>query len=253
MNTECTAVQLEFPGVGRRRLVARFDGGAISSDAGALLLKAVEARTGLLAGASRCFVDHRDPQRIEHSVEELVSQRVVALALGYEDLNDHDELRHDVLLASVVGKEDPTGSTRVQPRDRGKALAGKSTLNRLELTPDDASGSSRYKKIVADESGLDAWFVEQFVSAHERAPVSIVLDVDATRRPVARSPGGSVLPWLLPLVLLSAVVHILRGAPAVRTASPLEHRWCAGDGGRARTHHCADTSLVATGAGHCSG
>ena len=92
MNTECTAVQLEFPGVGRRRLVARFDGGAISSDAGALLLKAVEARTGLLAGASRCFVDHRDPQRIEHSVEELVSQRVVALALGYEDLNDHDEL-----------------------------------------------------------------------------------------------------------------------------------------------------------------
>ena len=93
---------------------------------------------------------------------------------------DHDELRHDALLASVVGKEDPTGSTRVQPRDRGKALAGKSTLNRLELTPDDASGSSRYKKIVADESGLDALFVEQFVSAHERAPVSIVLDVDAT-------------------------------------------------------------------------
>ena len=184
LNTECTAVQLEFPGVGRRRLVARFDGGAISSDAGALLLKAVEARTGLLAGASRCFVDHRDPQRIEHSVEELVSQRVVALALGYEDLNDHDELRHDALLASVVGKEDPTGSTRVQPRDRGKALAGKSTLNRLELTPDDASGSSRYKKIVADESGFDAWFVEQFVSAHERAPVSIVLDVDATDDPL---------------------------------------------------------------------
>ena len=142
MNTECTAVQLEFPGVGRRRLVARFDGGAISSDAGALLLKEVEARTGLLAGAARCFVDHRDPERIEHSVEELVSQRVVGLALGYEDLNDHDELRHDALLAAVVGKEDPTGSTRVHQRDRGKALAGKSTLNRLELTPDDASGSS---------------------------------------------------------------------------------------------------------------
>ena len=151
MNTECTAVQLEFPGVGRRRLVARFDGGAISSDAGALLLKEVEARTGLLAGAARCFVDHRDPERIEHSVEELVSQRVVGLALGYEDLNDHDELCHDALLAAVVGKEDPTGSTRVHQRDRGKALAGKSTLNRLELTPDEASGSSRYKKIVADE------------------------------------------------------------------------------------------------------
>ena len=84
MSTECTAEQLEFPGVGRRRIVARFDGGAISSDAGALLLKEVEARTGLLAGAGRCFVDHRDPERIEHSVEELVSQRVIGLALGYQ-------------------------------------------------------------------------------------------------------------------------------------------------------------------------
>ena len=184
MKTKCTPRQLEFPGVGRRRIVARFDGGAISSDAGALLLKEVEARTGVLAGAARCFIDHRAPGRIEHSVEELVSQRIVGLALGYEDLNDHDEVRHDALLAAVVGKVDPSGSARVQARDRGKALAGKSTLNRLELTPDDASASSRYKKIVADESGLDALFVEQFVSAHERAPERIVLDVDATDDPL---------------------------------------------------------------------
>ena len=98
---------MEFPGVGRRRIVGRFDGGTLSSDAGALLLRDVEERTGLLAKVSRCFTDYRDPRRIEHSVEDLVAQRVVGLALGYEDLNDHDELRHDPLLAAVTGKHDP--------------------------------------------------------------------------------------------------------------------------------------------------
>ena len=180
MKTECTPCQLEFPGVGRRQIKARFDGGRISSDAGALLLKEVEARTGLLAGAAQCFVDHRDAERIEHSVEELVTQRVVGLALGYEDLNDHDELRHDALLAAVIGKADPTGETRIQERDQGKALAGKSTLNRLELTPSDASPASRYKKIVADEASFDALFVDQFLAAYDKAPKRIVLDVDAT-------------------------------------------------------------------------
>jgi len=168
--TQCTPRQLEFSTVGRRRIVAQFDGGAISSDAGALLLKEVEARTGLLAGAARCFTDHRQPERVEHRVEELVAQRVMGLALGYEDLNDHDELRHDALFAAVVGKVE--------------ALAGKSTLNRLELTRADASAASRYKKIVADEAALDALFVEQFVAAHRRAPKRVVLDLDATDDPL---------------------------------------------------------------------
>ena len=184
MDTECTPQQLEFPGVGRRRIVGRFDGGALSSDAGALLLRDVEARSGLLAKAARCFTDHRDSRRIEHSVEELVSQRVVGLVLGYEDLNDHDELRHDPLLAAVVGKRDPSGAGRERERDRGKALAGKNTLNRLELTPAQADTTSRYKKIVFDEAALDAVFVEHFLDAYPRSPKEIVLDVDATDDPL---------------------------------------------------------------------
>ena len=148
------------------------------------MLKDVEARAGLLGQAARCFIDHRDPERIEHSVEELVSQRVVGLALGYEDLNDHDELRHDPLLAAVVGKSDPTGQDRVRERDRGKALAGKNTLNRLELTPADATARSRYKKIVADAPALDRLFVAHFLGAYARAPRRIVLDVDATDDPL---------------------------------------------------------------------
>ncbi len=184
MLTKCIPDQLEFPGVGRRRVVARFDGGHITSDAGALLLKEVEQRTGLLRRAAQCFVDHRDPDLIEHSVDELVSQRIVGLALGYEDLNDHDRLRYDPLLAAVVGKRDPTGRSRVRARDRGKALAGKSTLNRLELTPPDAGAQSRYKKIVLKPELLDALLVEEFVRSYERAPKQVVFDVDATDDPL---------------------------------------------------------------------
>ena len=133
MSTQCTSTQLEFPEVGRRRLVASFDGGTITSNAGALLLRAVEKCTDVCRRASQCFQDYRDPDLIEHTVEDLVTQRVMAVALGYEDLNDHDTLRRDPLVAAAVGKADPTGENRVRPADRGAALAGKSTLNRLEL------------------------------------------------------------------------------------------------------------------------
>ena len=109
MSTQCTPIQLEFPRVGRRRLVARFGGGRITSNAGALLPQAVEACTQVCRRAARCFQDHRDGRWVEHTVEELVTQRVLGLALGYEDLNDHDTLRRDALLAAVVGKADPTG------------------------------------------------------------------------------------------------------------------------------------------------
>ena len=130
--------------------MGRFDGGRISSDAGGLLLRETERLTGIMAQFAACFTDHRNPERIEHTVEELVAQRVYALTLGYEDLNDHDDLRHDPMLAILVGKKDPLGRTRSRERDRGKALAGKSTLNRLELTPVRADARSRYKKITLD-------------------------------------------------------------------------------------------------------
>src|SRR5689334_7777692 len=149
MRTECISRAFDFQPLGSRAVTARFDGGTITSDAGGLLLREVEAKTGLLADLARCFDDYRDPELIEHSVEELIKQRVFALALGYEDLNDHDQLRTDPLLATLVGKRDVTGEERLSRRDRGQLLAGKSTLNRLELTPARASTKSRYKKIVA--------------------------------------------------------------------------------------------------------
>nr|MDJ0862069.1 transposase [Gammaproteobacteria bacterium] len=183
MVTECNPEQLAFDSLGRREVVAKFDSGQISSDGGALLLREVEQRTGILERFSRCFTDYRDPERIEHTVGELVAQRVIGLALGYEDVNDHDELRLDQLLAVVIGKADPTGSNRLRAQDRGKPLAGKSTLNRLELTPADANEQSRYQKIVAQPEAMDALFVERFVESHRRAPARMVLDLDATDDP----------------------------------------------------------------------
>ncbi len=152
MPTECIQEAFRFHSQSGREVVARFDGGTITSDGGGVLLGAVERRTEIVRQFAGCFVDHRDPEAIEHPVYDLVAQRVYGLALGYEDLNDHDELRSDPLLAAVVGKTDPTGSQRLRARDAGKALAGKSTLNRLELTTAEAGPASRYKKIVLNPS-----------------------------------------------------------------------------------------------------
>jgi len=164
--------------------LAAFDGGRITSDAGAMLLREVEAKTGIIRQFAAYFTDHRDAELIEHTVMELVAQRIYGLALGYEDLNDHDRLRHDPLLAVLVGKSDPTGNKRVRQRDRGKPLAGKSTLNRLELTPVRADHNSRYKKTVADTKAMEWLFVQYFIEAHPRSPKRIVLDFDATDDPV---------------------------------------------------------------------
>jgi hypothetical protein len=182
--TECNGEQLEFHGLGRRAVVARFDGGAISTDGGALLLREVEAKTGLLRAIAEQFTDHRDPALIEHTVGELVAQRILGLALGYADLNDHDRLRFDPLLAVAAGKHDPTGERRRREQDRGKALASSSTLNRLELTPAHANAEARYKKIVADQAGLDRVLVEQFIASHDRPPKALWLDLDATDDPL---------------------------------------------------------------------
>ena len=184
MRTECSTNRLAFQPLGRREVAAAFDGGTITSDAGGLLLREVEQRTGIIRQFAACFVDHRDADLIEHTVQELVAQRIYGLALGYEDLNDHDQLRRDPLLAMLVGKADPTGQERARERDKGKPLAGKSTLNRLELTPVRADARSRYKKIVADMKGMEGLFVEFFLQAHSRPPQRIVLDFDATDDPV---------------------------------------------------------------------
>jgi hypothetical protein len=184
VQTDCKATQFEFQGLGRRQVVARFDGGRLTSDAGVLLLREVAERTGLVRRFAQCFTDHRDPTRIEHTVTELVAQRVLALACGYEDLNDHDVLRDDALLAVAAGKTDATGATRARARDRGHALAGKSTLNRLERTRADATTATRYAKIVYDAAAIEGFFVAAFLAAHATPPAEIVLDLDATDDPL---------------------------------------------------------------------
>jgi hypothetical protein len=190
MKTQCKSEALLFQTETKRDVVAHFNGGNICSDAGGLLLQQTETVTGIIKGFAACFTDHRDADLIEHTVEELVAQRVYALALGYEDLNDHDDLRHDPLLAVLVGKKDPTGKDRLRGRDKGKALAGKSTLNRLELTPVGATKKSRYKKITVDRHAVDEFFTEAFLDSYSKAPSEIVLDLDATDDPLHGHQAG---------------------------------------------------------------
>jgi hypothetical protein len=174
--------------LGGRELVWRFDGGDITSDGGALVLQKLEERAGIVRRFAACFTDYRKADQVEHPLLDLVMQRVFGLALGYEDLNDHDVLRSDPMMAVALSKDDVKGEQRRRAQDRGKALAGKSTLNRLELTAPDYEGSPRQKgsnkpetkKITVDPESIDALLVDLFVDAHQQAPEQIVLDLDAT-------------------------------------------------------------------------
>ena len=184
MNTECNAKQLYFQGLGRRRVEADFDGGTITSDAGALLLREVELANGFIESFSGCFTDFRDQRYVEHSVKDLVSQRAMALCLGYEDIIDHDELRRDPLFAAICGKLDPLGEDRRHEEDKGKGLAGKSTLNRLETFRVGTRENQHYKKISCDEKEVERFFVDSFLETQKEAPAEIILDIDATDDPL---------------------------------------------------------------------
>jgi len=188
--THCNQEFLEFHPLDKREVRGGFEGGAITSDAGGLLLREVEKRTGVIHRFAACFQDHRQAERIEHRVEELVAQRVYGLALGYEDLNDHEELRRDPLLGILAEKPDPTGESRARERDQGKALAGKSTLNRLELTAGEVKEGERYKKIVLDFAAVDRLLGEIFLQAHAEPPKQIVLDLDSTDDPLHGNQEG---------------------------------------------------------------
>jgi hypothetical protein len=184
VNTECTQRSFDFHRLGKRQVTARFDGGDISSDGGALLLRRVEERTQIVRQFAACFADFRNQDLIEHEAADLIAQRVYGLALGYEDLNDHDDLRRDPLLASIVGKADVKGRKRRREQDRGKALAGRSTLNRLELTRAGASARDRYKKIELDFDAVDQLLVRTYLDSFATPPQQVVLDVDATDDPL---------------------------------------------------------------------
>jgi len=184
MATECMPDPLAFHPHGRREVVGAFDGGRISSDGGGLLLREVDERLGLLARLTACFTDHRNANSVEHDLHALVAQRVYGLALGYEDLSDHDALRSDSVLALLVGKRDLIGAKRDRARDRGYPLAGSSTLNRLELgTPEGAAGD-RYKRISANPAAMDRLLVDLFCDSYEQAPEELWLDLDATDDPL---------------------------------------------------------------------
>jgi len=175
MPTECIPDRFGFARVEGRRVEAAFDGGAVTSNAGALLLGASDRAIRLVERLAGCFSDGRQQELIEHSVETLVGQRVFGLALGYEDLVDHDELRHDPVMAVLAGKL----SAR---RADCAPVAGKSTLNRLEHAP--AGAASPYHKIGHDGGAIERLLVELFLDAHDRPPEPIVLDLDATDDPL---------------------------------------------------------------------
>ena len=174
MPTQCNLDLFGFAPVEKRRVEAAFDGGVCTSDAGALLLGAADRAIGLIGRFADCFTDRRAAELIEHKVATLVGQRVLAIAMGYEDLNDHDRLRHDPAMALLAGK------LEARRRDCA-AVAGKSTLNRLELSGPQAS---RYHKIGHDGARIEALIVDLFLEAHAAAPAEIVLDFDATDDPL---------------------------------------------------------------------
>jgi hypothetical protein len=155
-----------------------------------VLVREVDQRRQIVERFAGCFEDRREAGQVEHPVEDLLRQRIFGLALGYEDLNDHDELRTDALLAVAVGKADPTGSSRLRDRDRGKPLAGKSTLNRLEWGLAEEIGEDRYRRIAVSTEAVDRFFVDVFLDGHEEAPEQIVLDVDATHDPLHGAQEG---------------------------------------------------------------
>jgi hypothetical protein len=180
MPTECTADLFGFAPVGRREVVGSFDGGSIISDAGALLLRQTDRAIGLTRRLAGCFHDCRDQEKIEHSVETMMMQRVFGNALGYEDINDHDELRHDPIMAVSAGKLE-AGRANCAP------VAGKSTLNRLELSRAEAT---RYHKISHDPAAIESLFVTLFLEAHTTPPAEITIDLDATDDPLHGNQEG---------------------------------------------------------------
>ena len=168
--TECNQSSFEFKACGKREIVARFDGGTISSDGGALLLRQTDQRLNLLPRMAECFLDGRNQEQVEHSIQEMLSQRIYGLALGYEDINDHEQLRTDPVFGILAGR-----------KELEEPLAGKSTLNRMELG---TGTKDRYKKITFWKDAIDELLVKVFLESYQKAPDEIILDVDTTDLPL---------------------------------------------------------------------
>jgi len=234
--TECSETLFPFEAHFSRQVVAQFAGDWLTTEGGALLLRQADRKISLLRRVAGCFTDYRQPERIAHRLEEMVAQRIYGLALGYEDLNDHEQLRQDPLLGVLAGK-----------KYLDAPLAGKSTLNRLELTPLGSPAAERYNKISYSAEALDELLVDLFLearTARDRAGPG------RYRHAVARAAGSAFFPRLLRALLLSAAVRVLRGSSAVRTAAALEHRRERREPGRSAAHRAADSRAVAADPHH---
>ena len=186
MSIQSDTKQLYFQGLGPRKVVADFDGGTLTSDAGGLLLRETDLAFGIIDNFTECFTDYRKQEAIEHPLRQLAAQRVFGICLGYEDLNDHEQLRYDPAIAALCGRVDVEGRDREREEDKGKALAGKSTLDRFESAGEDVGPKSRYKKIIYDRSRCERFFVNHFLRRYNsgRQPGQIILDLDATDDPL---------------------------------------------------------------------
>lgn len=176
MGSKCTPAARPLRGPAKRDFLLHFDGGAITSDAGAPLLAAVARKLGLLPRLARCFKDFRDPGRVRHTLQQLLAQRLYGIALAYEDLVDHDHVGSDALFAAVVGKADPHG----HKDDRFKRpLAASATMQRLDMSAE-AGLDDRYRRIKSDGEALRNLFVDLFLDRPGGVPDEIVIDLDTT-------------------------------------------------------------------------
>lgn len=179
VKTDCNQLALEFPELISRIVVVQTNDHHVTSDAGALLLAQVDRNEKLIEDfAAGCFIDHRDPDWVEHPLKKLLRQRIYGIALGYEDVNDHESLKFDPLIAALCGVDDVEGEHRLHEADQGNPLAGKSTLNRLELSAQETDG--RYRKIQCCPEAIEDWFIEHFVQSVPRKRSRVVLDIDTT-------------------------------------------------------------------------
>lgn len=250
--TDCNEPRWLFQDLGKRKVEVDFGGGYLSSDGGGLILRELERHSGLLRALGNCFVDHRDPRYVEHRLEELLAQRIQGLVLGYEDLNDHDQLRRDPLQALLCGKSDPLGQDRPSPRDHGKALAAHSTLNRLELSAEALDG--RYRKIQAQPDKIEALLIQRGVKSIPRRSAEIVLDFDATDDPLHGNQQGAYFHGYyrgycyLPLYCFCGNIPLLAQLARLQTRRQCGHR---GSPPKDRARHSA--ALWPPGAHHRAG
>ena len=227
--TECKQEVFEFQVHGSRKVTGDFTGGDLSSDGGAVFLRGVDLKMGLMERLAGCFCDYRLPCLVEHQVSELLRQRIGALPLGYEDLNDHDRLRLDPLHALLAGKADVLGEDRLWEGDKGKALAAHSTLNRLEHGA--LGGDTRYKKIIAKPPEIEALLIEEGVKAIPRKSREIILDFDATDDPLHGNQQGAFFHGYyrhycyLPLYCFCGNVPLVAQLREAKSAMPAAAQW----------------------------